>query len=342
MNTMHAMQAPVHSGDRVFAFSILAGLMARRKTIDCKWLYDAEGSRLFDAITDLDDYYPTRTEFAILRDRAAELQTLAAPGCALVELGSGSSVKTRLLLNALPCVGTYVPVDISDGHLERAASRLDAEYPAVKVHPLVADFTAEFSLPASLETVPKILFFPGSTIGNFEVRAAGDLLARLRSIANVSAFVIGADLKKDAATLVRAYDDSEGVTAAFNLNLLTRINRELGADFDPGAFRHEARWNAMKSRVEMHLVSRCVQYVHLLGERIVFEEGETIHTENSHKYDLEQFEALAADAGWNTHRTWIDDAGLFCVAVLTPAAIPEANLAGGPGRRTGDVVPLID
>lgn len=304
--------------DDDFAASILAGLKADKKTIESKWFYDAEGSRLFDAITQLQEYYPTRVETGILKKHSKELSSILPAGTALVELGSGSSVKTRLVLDALPAVKHYVPVDISREHLESAADNLAADYPGIDISPLVADFTSEIVLPPAFADVPKLLFFPGSTIGNFGVGPATELLRRLHKMQNVIAFVIGFDRIKSEATLVRAYDDKNGVTAAFNLNLLTRINRELGADFDLEAFRHEARWNKVLGRIEMHLVSKRHQSVHLLGERISFENGETIHTENSHKYTPDGFKKLNANAGWKTQKIWSDDQAQFSVAVLRP------------------------
>ncbi len=311
--TTHAAAMPA-SG---FAGSILSGLAAEQKTIESKWLYDAAGSELFDRITRLDDYYPTRTETGILEARAGDLLNIAPKGATLVELGSGSSVKTRILLDALPLLAAYVPVDISAEHLIDAARLLADDYTALDVHPVVADFTADFELPDACGNAPKILFFPGSTIGNFSVEASIDLMRRLRGIDNVAAFVIGFDLVKDRDTLLRAYDDSEGVTAAFNLNLLTRINRELGANFDPAAFRHKARWNDSESRIEMHLVSRESQQVTVGGEIVRFAEGETIHTENSHKYTPDGFKDLAGRAGWQLSDVWTDENNHFGVAVLT-------------------------
>ena len=300
-----------------FAGSILSGLKAEQKTIESKWLYDAAGSELFDRITTLADYYPTRTETDILAARAGDLAARAPKGAALVELGSGSSVKTRLLLDALPQLAAYVPVDISAEHLTAAAGALAADYSALEVHPVIADFTAPFPLPEAHRERPKLLFFPGSTIGNFEIEAGVALMRRLRTLDNVAAFIIGIDLVKDRDMLLRAYDDSEGVTAAFNLNLLIRINRELGADFDPAAFRHKARWNEAESRIEMHLVSRDNQEVTIGGETVRFAEGETIHTENSHKYTPERFENLAGRAGWSMSALWTDAQHHFGVAVLT-------------------------
>ncbi len=304
--------------DAEFAGSILAGLSAEKKTIASKWLYDARGSQLFDAITGLEEYYPTQIETGILRERAPELSPFAPAGTALVELGSGSSVKTRILLDALPSLGAYLPVDISASHLEDAAAKLAADYAGIDVHPVVGDFTGDINLPEAFRDAPKLLFFPGSTIGNFEPGEAVALLARLRKLERVSAFVVGVDIVKAEETLVRAYDDASGVTGNFNLNLLTRINRELGADFDLDGFRHEARWNASDSRIEMHLVSLADQSVRLLGETIDFASGETIHTENSFKYQPGQFAGMAAQAGWRVSRTWLDDAGLFSVVVLEP------------------------
>nr|WP_246660486.1 L-histidine N(alpha)-methyltransferase [Nitratireductor sp. XY-223] len=300
-----------------FAASILAGLKGGQKTIEAKWLYDAAGSALFDRITALEEYYPTRIETGILAGAAHRLREFAQHGAALVELGSGSSVKTRLLLDALPDLAAYLPVDISAAHLGAAATKLEADYAALDIHPVVADFTRDFALPADYTAMPKLLFFPGSTIGNFEVAESLELMRRLRGLDNLSAFVVGFDLVKDRKTLLRAYDDKGGVTARFNLNLLTRINRELGADFDPGAFYHQACWNETESRIEMHLVSRRDQEVTVAGERVGFGEGETIHTENSHKYTRESFEALAVEAGWSVSDVWTDEKDHFAVAVLT-------------------------
>ncbi len=301
-----------------FAQSILTGLSAPQKRIDSKWLYDAYGSQLFDTITELEEYYPTRTELGILRQNVARLQEFAIEGSTLVELGSGSSTKTRALLNVLTGLHSYVPIDISREHLLDAAHHVTNEYPRLNVTPIIGDFTAEITLPTQLSNAPKILFFPGSTIGNFEIDGAARLLGRMRKMPNVTAFVVGVDLVKDTETLVRAYDDSKGVTAAFNLNLLTRINRELEADFDLDSFSHAARWNFEHSRIEMHLVSKVAQEVHLLGNVIRFAADETIHTENSHKYTPELLERTARQEGWSVSQIWTDTDMLFGVAVLTP------------------------
>jgi L-histidine Nalpha-methyltransferase len=302
-----------------FATSVLAGLGRPQKRLEAKYFYDEEGSRLFDRICELEDYYPTRTETWTLRENAQRLSEILPTGTALVELGSGSSTKTRLLLDVLPEISAYVPLDISQEHLHAAAARIAADYPALRVLPVVADFTSRLALNPALAAIPKLLFFPGSTIGNFTVPEAQALLTRLRRLPNVVALVIGADLRKDVDRLIRAYDDREGATAAFNRNLLVRINRELGGDFDPGRFGHEARWNSSQSRIEMHLVSLRPQMVWVAGHTFDFAEGETIHTENSHKFSVDGFRALAWDAGWGSHDVWTDPASFFSVHVLTPA-----------------------
>jgi len=309
--------AGIHSDD-AFSQSILNGLNATQKRIDSKWLYDATGSQLFDTITELAEYYPTRIELGILRQNASRLTEFVTNGAALVELGSGSSTKTRALLNALTGLQSYVPIDISADHLQDAADHVAHEYSHLDVIPVVADFTGEITLPSDLSDAPKILFFPGSTIGNFEIDGAAQLLGRMRKMAGVSAFVVGVDLVKGADILVRAYDDPKGVTAAFNLNLLTRINRDLGADFDLSGFKHEARWMVDHNRIEMRLVSQVAQDVHLLGQVIHFAVGETIHTENSHKYTPDLLERTARQQGWLVHQLWTDADSLFGVAVLTP------------------------
>jgi L-histidine Nalpha-methyltransferase len=306
------------SVDSDFAAAVLAGLGAERKYLLSKHLYDAEGSALFDRITELEDYYPTRTEAAILRASAGTLADLMPPGAALVEPGAGSGEKTRILFDALPGLGAYVPVDISGAHLEAAAARHRADYPDLPVHAVVADFAAAFALPEAVADMPVVVFFPGSTIGNFTKPAARDLLAQFRAIPRAAGLVIGVDLPKDPARLERAYDDREGVTAAFNLNLLARINRELGGDFDLGGFAHEARWNEGESRIEMHLRSLRPQRVRVLGRAFDFAEGETIHTENSHKFSVHGLRDVAATAGWGPVDLWLDPDGLFSVHVFAP------------------------
>jgi L-histidine Nalpha-methyltransferase len=301
-----------------FGASVLSGLGRPQKRLEAKYLYDEEGSRLFDRICELEDYYPTRMEARILGEHAHRLSEILPAGAALVELGSGSSTKTRLLLDVLPEISAYVPLDISQEHLHAAAARIAADYPALRVQPVVADFTGRLALSPALDAMPKVLFFPGSTIGNFTVPEAQALLTRLRRLRNVVGLVVGADLRKDVGRLVRAYDDREGVTAVFNKNLLVRINRELDGGFELGGFGHEARWNPSQSRIEMHLVSLRPQTVRVAGHTFDFAAGETIHTENSHKFSVDGFRALARDAGWTSHDVWTDPASLFSVHVLTP------------------------
>lgn len=312
--------------DAEFAASVLAGLGARQKRLEAKYFYDETGSRLFDRICELDEYYPTRTEMAILREKAGSLARLVPEGAALIEPGAGSLEKTRILINALPELGAYVPVDISGVHLRQAAARLRRDHPGLPVRPVVGDFTTGITLPPADRGRPGIVFFPGSTIGNFEKEAARALLASFAELPGVAALVIGVDLVKDADRLLRAYNDREGVTAEFNLNLLARINRELGGNFDLAGFVHDARWNAAESRIEMHLVSLHAQSVQVLGRDFHFRTGETIHTENSHKFTPEGFRALAAEAGWSATDLWLDPDRLFSVHVMVP---------GRPGFATG-------
>ena len=300
-----------------FARDVIAGLTAEPKRIPPKHFYDAAGSRLFERITQLPEYYPTRTETKILKQRAGEIAALVPGGGALVEFGSGSSAKVRLLLQRIPQLGAYVPVDISAEFLGQEAARLRAEHPGLTVVPVAADFTKPFAVPAQLRELPRAGFFPGSTIGNFDPEDAAAFLRHAAGVLGPGApFVVGVDLVKDEAVLNRAYDDAEGVTAAFNLNLLARMNRELGADFDLEAFAHHAFYDADKRRIEMHLVSRKAQEVRVAGRTIAFDEGETIHTENSYKYTLAGFRQLATEAGWRGVEAWTDEDRLFSVHVL--------------------------
>ena len=302
-----------------FRAAILQGLGSTPKTLPSKFFYDAEGSRLFDRICELPEYYPTRTECALLQDRAHEVAALVGPHAGLVEFGSGAGVKVRLLLAALRYPAAYVPVDISRGHLLAAAASLAADFPDLRIAPVCADYTNRFALPHLPGSHPRRLagFFPGSTIGNFTPSEAAGFLRRAgRLLGRGSMMIVGVDLPKHRAVLEAAYDDAAGVTAAFNLNLLTRINRELGADFDLGTFAHEARWNAGESRVEMHLVSRIAQSVQIGGDRIGFAPNESIHTENSYKYSLAGFADLARSADYDPVAGWTDPASLFSVHVL--------------------------
>lgn len=307
------------AGDKAEGFlaDVLAGLSLPQKAISPKYFYDAEGSRLFEAICELAEYYPTRTETALLRSSAAEIAGGFPAGAALVEFGSGASVKTRILLDAAPQLGAYVPIDISPEALDEAARAIRADYPKLLVAPLAEDFTRALCLPPAVAGRPVVGFFPGSTLGNFTSEEAREFLARAGRLLGPGAqFVIGVDLVKPEATLVAAYDDAQGVTAAFNKNLLARINRELGADFDLDAFAHVARWNAGESRIEMHLESLRDQQVTLGGRRFRFAAGETLHTENSHKFTLEGVERLAQSAGWRLSRTWASADPAFAVVLL--------------------------
>jgi dimethylhistidine N-methyltransferase len=311
---------PALTADTDFLRDVLDGLGAAQKTIPCKYLYDARGSQLFDAITQLDAYYPTRTETSILTDYAADIAQAVGPRARVVEYGSGSSVKTRLLLDALERPASYVPLDISADHLAASAERLQTEYPDLHVAPVVADYTAPFELP---DTPGRrtLVFFPGSTIGNFDPDEAHAFLELMREAAGPDgAVLIGVDLRKDAQTLEQAYDDDQGVTAEFNLNLIARINRELGGTLDPDGFRHEAVWNADAGRVELYLVSLREQQARVGEERVRFARGERIHTENSYKYSLDGFGRLAARAGLHVDRVWTDPQSRFSVQLLTAAS----------------------
>ncbi|PZQ65630.1 MAG: L-histidine N(alpha)-methyltransferase [Phenylobacterium zucineum] len=305
------------AGPSDFEADVTAGLARTRKAIPPKHFYDAEGSRLFEAITELPEYYPTRTEIGLLRRSAADIAAAIPDGAALVEFGSGASTKTRILLDAAPQVAVYAPIDISASALDEAAAAIRADYPKLMVSPLRDDFTNALRLPAATLNRPVVGFFPGSTIGNFTPHEARTFLESARRLLGEgAAFLVGIDLVKDPKVLVAAYDDAQGVTAAFNLNLLTRINRELGGDFDLGAFDHRAVWNAVDSRIEMHLVSRKAQTVNVAGRSYAFAAGETIHTENSCKFTPEGFAALATEAGWRVERTWQSDEPEFAVVLL--------------------------
>jgi dimethylhistidine N-methyltransferase len=303
-----------------FEADVIAGLSAPRKTLSPKYFYDAAGSDLFEAICELPEYYPTRTETALLAGIAATLAADIPAGAALVEFGSGASEKTRLLLDAAPHVAAYVPVDISPDALAKAGERLAERYPSLAVLPVADDFTQPFALPAAVAGRAKVGFFPGSTIGNFDRGEAVRFLCAARQMLGAgSQMIVGADLVKDEATLVAAYDDAAGVTAQFNKNVLVRINRELGADFDVDAFAHRAIWNREHARIEMHLESRVPQTVTVGEATFRFAAGETLHTENSHKFTPDSFAALAAEAGWTVRRQWVSEAPQFAVFSLHAA-----------------------
>ncbi|ADG11153.1 L-histidine N(alpha)-methyltransferase [Caulobacter segnis] len=300
-----------------FLDEVIGGLSATPKTLPAKYFYDAEGSRLFEQICALPEYYLTRTETALLREIAPEIAARIPDGAALVEFGSGASTKTRILLDAAPQVSVYAPIDISPTALDEAAASLRADYPDLIVAPLVEDFTQALTPPEGARGRPLVGFFPGSTIGNFAPDEAEALLRQARALLGEDAmFVVGADVAKDPAVLIPAYDDAQGVTAAFNRNVLVHINRELGGTFDPAAFAHRAVWNAAESRIEMHLESIRDQIVMVGDHGFRFAAGETIHTENSYKYRPEAFEAIARRAGWTVTRRWVSADPTFAVYIL--------------------------
>ncbi len=296
----------------------LDGLQRVPKTLPSKWFYDAEGSRLFEEITRLPEYYPSRTETQILQAQAGALSKSISTGGALVELGSGASVKTRLLIDATPHLDLYVPVDVAEDFLRDTSSKLALDYSGLSVRPMVADFTHSLELPKDLSDMPKTVFFPGSTIGNLDQDQAVALLSSIRAWDGIYRFILGADLVKPTDVLIPAYDDAAGVTAEFNLNLLRRLNREIGATFDLATFRHEVRWNADESRVEMHLRSEVDQSVRIADTTVYFEAGETIHTENSRKYTVEGIHRLAKASGWKIEAFYTDAQAWFAVIVFSP------------------------
>ncbi|NPC58504.1 L-histidine N(alpha)-methyltransferase [Caenimonas soli] len=280
--------------------------------ISPKYFYDAQGSRLFDRICDLPEYYPTRTEWGILSEHAAEIAEVTGPGTELIEFGAGSLSKVRLLLNDMR-PRRYLPVDISVDHLHRAAASLRAEFPWLEVAPVAGDYTGSIDLPPVAWGARRIGFFPGSTIGNFTPSEALEFLRRAAQMLRGGGLLIGADLLKDPSVLDAAYNDAKGVTADFNKNLLARANRELGADFELSEWWHSAFFNPAHSRVEMHLISRRDQRVHLGGITFEVAEGFSLHTENSYKFSIEGLRGLAAIAGFRPHTVWTDDRKLFSV-----------------------------
>ena len=290
---------------------------AARKRLPPKWFYDATGSALFEAICELPEYYPTRQESALLEAVAPDLARQIPAGAQLVELGSGASLKTRILLDAAPQIAAYAPVDISVSALAAAAAAIAADYPAVTVTPVVGDFTRDGGLPPIDRAEPRVGFFPGSTIGNFAPDEAVALMRGMRAYLGEEAlFIVGVDLGKDPAVLQAAYDDAAGVTAAFNRNMLARINAELRGDFDLDQFAHRAAWNAMEGRVEMHLEALEDVSASAAGARFSLVRGETIHTESSYKYTPHRFADLAERAGWRVRRRWISPAPEFAVFLL--------------------------
>jgi len=296
-----------------FQRDLLLALGERPHRISPKYFYDAEGSRLFDRICELPEYYPTRTEIAILERSVGEMAALAGRGAEIVEFGAGSLRKVRLLLQAFEAPARYVPIDISGEHLRDAAAVLRGEFGGLDVHPVVADYTQSFGLDPHAGPGKRIGFFPGSTLGNFTPEEALAFLQRAAVLLRGGALLLGADLVKDPGVLHAAYNDAQGVTAAFNLNLLARANRELGADFALPQFAHYAFYNAPRLRIEMHLVSRTRQEVALDGQRFTLEEGDSLHTENSYKFTVAGLRELARRAGFRPGPVWTDPARLFSV-----------------------------
>jgi dimethylhistidine N-methyltransferase len=300
-----------------FAADVIAGLSATPKRLPPKYFYDNTGSALFERITGLPEYYLTRCEIGILKEHAREIAALFPPRAALVEFGSGSSVKTRIVLAQADSLAAYVPVDISAEYLRQQTDGLRREHPDLPMLPVAADFSRPFELPERAKSLARVGFFPGSTIGNFEPHEAATFMRHAgRMLGPGSTFIVGVDLVKDPQVLQKAYNDSQGVTAQFNLNLLARINRELGGKIQLDAFEHHAFFNRERSRIEMHLASLRRQRVRLLGECFDFRAGETIHTENSYKYSLKSFGAMARGAGWAPVAVWTDPDGYFSVHAL--------------------------
>jgi dimethylhistidine N-methyltransferase len=306
-----------HPGETSFRDALHAGLSQAAKAIPCRFLYDARGSALFDRICDLPEYYPTRTETGILRDNAAEIAALIGPDAQLVELGSGSSTKVRILLDAADNPSAYVPIDISREHLLTAARAIQADYPELRVEAVSADYDQDFDLPPVRSRGRRVGFYPGSTIGNLEPEDAQAFLAKwAKRLGPGAALLVGVDLRKDASILEPAYDDAEGVTAAFSKNLLVRANRELGTDFDPTHFRHRAVYHPATGQMRIDLVSTASQTVTLDDRRYAFGVGEAVHVENSNKYTLAGFRTLARSAGFEPTAVWTDADDLFSVHML--------------------------
>jgi dimethylhistidine N-methyltransferase len=303
--------------DEAFRRAVVHGLSRPRKSIPCCWLYDDIGSELFERITRVDDYYPTRTETAILRRHAGDIAEFCGPEALLIEYGAGYGVKTEILLDALDRPRLYAPIDIAGDVLADTARRFRARFPRLEIFPIVADFNHDFEIQSGLPAGRRAAFFPGSTIGNLSRDETLAFLSRVRRHVDgprgEGVAFIGVDLKKNIETLIRAYDDCEGVTAAFNLNLLERINRELDGNFPLSRFVHEARWNEDEQAMEMHLVSLDSRVVEVAGQDFPFRAWETIHTESSRKYDVATFRALAEASGWRVAKVWQDEDELFAI-----------------------------
>ena len=311
--------------DEAVVAAALPGLLGARKTLPPKLFYDDEGCRLFGLITQLPEYYLTRTERRLLAEIAPSVAALCQTGGALVEYGASDEGKAEFLLRQRDVSGrkvfsAYIPIDVAEMALRQVAARLRISHPEIRVHPLAADFLCPVSLPTEVAGIQLLGFFPGSTIGNLEPPVARRFLRQVHhTLGQRARLLIGVDLRKDPARLIPAYDDAAGVTAAFNRNILARLNRNAGADFNLAAFSHQAVWNEVQSRVEMHLVSGCAQIVRIAGQQIAFSAGETIHTENSYKWTVEAFTRLAASAGWSSRQNWTDAEGLFSIHLLEVA-----------------------
>lgn len=311
------MSDNLSSVQREMLEEVIEGLGMAQKMLPSKYFYDERGSELFEEITSLEEYYPTRTEKKIMQDHINEISSYIGEKSVIVELGSGSSKKTRMLLDHIPEISAYVPVDISEEYLRKVVNNLREEYPGLLIKPVCADYTKPFDIP-SIE-VPfeyYVVFYPGSTIGNFRPERARSFLSSISQfMVPGGGLLIGVDLKKDVQILEDAYNDAKGVTAAFNKNMLTRLNRELGANFNTEKFEHEAIYNSQKGRIEMHLISEADQHVQLNGESIQIDKGESIHTENSYKYSLAEFKELVAD-WFGVKKVWTDDEKLFSLQYL--------------------------
>tara|TARA_B100001142_G_scaffold214888_1_gene212987 strand:+ start:147 stop:1103 length:957 start_codon:yes stop_codon:yes gene_type:complete len=313
----------LNNDDKAFLKDVVWGLKQNQKQLACKYFYNERGSKLFDAICLLEEYYPTRTETALLKTYGKEIASYIGPEVCLIEYGCGSLVKTRILIDALerPCL--FIPIDISEEHLLRASQNLASQYHELEILPHVADFTKPMVLPkqARYKNIKCVGFFPGSTIGNFSPSEAIKFLKGMaKTIGQGGGLLIGVDMKKDEKILVQAYDDNSGVTASFNLNLIERINQELGGNFDVSAFKHKANYNNIKGRIELFLVSLKKQTVRIQNFEFSFEKNETIHTENSYKYHINEFISLAERAGFFTIKTWVDEKNLFSLHYLKTGA----------------------
>jgi dimethylhistidine N-methyltransferase len=315
-NATESMAPLAGCGDR-FSVDALEGLLRRRKCLPCQYFYDAIGSALFEEITRQPEYYLTRTEIAILKSNVAEMLKESLDETILIEFGPGSSVKTEIFLREMHWLYAYAPIDVSESFLEDSRQRLQNRFPQIRVRPLLANFSHQINIPEELAERKKLGLFLGSTVGNFAPSEATQLLRAMRAtLSPGKRLIIGVDLKKDVRQLLRAYNDAKGVTAAFNLNLLSRINRELRGAFDLPAFRHEAIYDPIEGRIEMHLVSLKDQIVGVGDGELGFRKGETIHTENAYKYTIEEFHGIAESAGWTAGRVWTDDQSLFSVHEL--------------------------